>query len=143
MSLSDIPAINASLNAFSTILLACGFVFIKLGNREAHRRCMVAAFCTSAVFLVGYVANRLIARSVHTEFGGEGFIRPVYYTMLISHVLLAMAMVPMIFMTMARARRGDFVAHRRIARWTWPIWMYVSITGVLVYFFLYRWWPSA
>lgn len=143
MSISDLPAINASLNAMSTLLLAAGFIFIKQGNREAHRKCMVAAFCTSAVFLVGYVANRLIARSVHTEFGGEGFIRPVYYTMLISHVLLAMAMVPMIFMAMARARRGDFDAHRRIARWTWPIWMYVSITGVLVYFFLYRWWPSA
>jgi putative membrane protein len=143
MSISDLPAINACLNALSTLLLAAGFICIKSDHREAHRKCMVAAFCTSAVFLVGYVANRVIAGTTHTRFGGEGFIATVYYVMLITHVILAMVMVPMIFMTMARARRGDFEAHRRIARWTWPIWMYVSITGVLVYFFLYHWWPSA
>jgi uncharacterized membrane protein YozB (DUF420 family) len=115
---------------------------IKLGNRDAHRRCMVAAFCTSAVFLVGYVTHKILVKGVHTPFGGEGFIRTVYYLMLISHVLLAMAIVPLVLVTLARARRGDFAAHQRIARWTWPIWMYVSVTGVLVYFFLYRWWPS-
>ena len=140
MSISDIPALNASLNGLSTVLLFVGFIFIKSGNRDAHRKCMVAAFCTSAVFLVGYVTHKVLKGS-HTPFGGEGAIAWVYYVMLITHVVLAMVMVPMIFMTMARARRGDFVAHKRIARWTWPIWMYVSVTGVLVYFFLYRWWP--
>jgi putative membrane protein len=143
MSLSDLPALNASLNALSTVLLAAGFVFIKAGHLVAHRNCMVGAFCTSAIFLIGYVANRVIARSVHTQFGGEGAIATIYYVMLLTHVILAIVMVPMIFMTLARARRGDFEAHKRIARWTWPIWMYVSVTGVLVYFFLYRWWPSA
>ncbi len=143
MSISDIPALNASLNALSTVLLATGFIFIKSGNREAHRKCMVAAFTTSAVFLVGYVTHKILVKGVHTPFGGEGVIRTVYYLMLISHVLLAMAIVPLVLMTIARARRGDFDAHRRIARWTWPIWMYVSVTGVLVYFFLYRWWPAA
>lgn len=142
MSANDIAAINASLNGLSTVFLTLGFAFIKLGNRDAHRRCMMAAFFTSAIFLVGYVSNRVLARSAHTPFGGEGFVATVYYVMLFSHILLAIAMVPMIFMTMARARRGDFEAHKRIARWTWPIWMYVSITGVLVYFFLYRWWPA-
>jgi putative membrane protein len=143
MSISDIPAVNAALNSLSTVLLLAGFIFIKSGNREAHRKCMVAAFGTSAVFLIGYVTHKILVRGVHTPFGGEGFIQTVYYVMLITHVVLAMAIVPLVLLTIARARRGDFAAHKRIARWTWPIWMYVSVTGVLVYFFLYRWWPSA
>ncbi len=143
MSISDIPAVNAALNSISTVLLLAGFIFIKAGNRDAHRKCMVGAFCTSAVFLIGYVTHKILVKGVHTPFGGEGFIRTVYYLMLITHVLLAMAIVPLVLMTIARARRGDFEAHKRVARWTWPIWMYVSVTGVLVYFFLYRWWPSA
>lgn len=142
MSVSDIPKINAGLNALSTLLLVAGFIMIKTGNRTAHRKCMVAAFCTSAVFLVGYVTHKILVAGVHTKFGGEGAIAWVYYVMLITHVILAMVMVPMIFMTMARARRGDFVAHRRIARWTWPIWMYVSVTGVLIYFLLYQIYPQ-
>ena len=139
----SIPALNATLNGVATLLLLVGFVFIKRGSKVAHRNCMVAAFITSALFLVGYVSNRVIAQAAHTPFGGEGPVRTVYYVMLISHLILAITMVPMIFMTMARARRGDFEAHRRIARWTWPIWIYVSITGVLIYFCLYQWWPSA
>lgn len=143
MSGDEIPALNATLNGMSTVLLATGYYFIKTGRRDAHRNCMVTAFFTSAAFLIGYVYHKVfILKGVHTHFGGEGAIVPVYYVMLITHIILAMVMVPMIFMTLARARRKDFEAHRRIARWTWPIWMYVSITGVLVYFFLYRWWPS-
>ncbi|HAV62956.1 MAG TPA: DUF420 domain-containing protein [Verrucomicrobiales bacterium] len=138
----SLPALNASLNALAAVLLVLGFIFIKRGNKLAHRNCMIAAFCTSAVFLVGYVTNRVIAGAPHTPFAGEGPIRTVYHVMLFTHLILAIVMVPMIFMTLARARRGDFEAHRRIARWTWPIWIYVSITGVLIYFFLYRWWPS-
>jgi len=143
MSISDIPAVNAALNSVSTVLLMAGFIFIKAGKRDAHRKCMVGAFCTSAIFLIGYVTHKVLVNFKHTNFGGEGFVRQVYYVMLLTHVILAIVMVPMIFMTMARARRGDLAAHKRIARWTWPIWMYVSVTGVLVYFFLYRWWPSA
>jgi len=139
----DIPAVNATLNGISTVLLASGYYCIKTGRRDAHRNCMVAAFFTSAIFLVGYVWHKaIVVRGVHTRFGGEGAIAWVYYVMLISHVILAMTMVPMIFLTIARARRSDFEAHKRLARWTWPIWMYVSVTGVLVYFFLYRWWPA-
>ena len=142
MSVSDLPALNAVLNGLSTVLLTAGFVFIKARHRDAHRRCMVAAFLTSAVFLVSYLAHKILVRGVHTPFGGEGIIRNVYYVMLLTHIVLAMAIVPLVLITIARARRGDFDAHRRIARWTWPIWMYVSVTGVLVYFFLYRWWPA-
>jgi uncharacterized membrane protein YozB (DUF420 family) len=142
MSVQDIPTMNAVLNSLSTILLIAGFVFIKRGRRDIHGRCMIAAFCTSAVFLVGYVTHKYLVNFQNTPFNGEGAIRTVYYLMLISHVILAIVMVPMIFMTLARARRQDFDAHRRLARWTWPIWMYVSVTGVLVYFFLYVWWPA-
>ena len=143
MSVSDLPALNATLNGLSTVLLTAGFICIKTGRKDAHRNCMMAAFATSAVFLVCYVTHKVLVRGVHTPFGGEGFIRTVYYVMLLTHVVLAMIIVPLVLLTIARARRGDFEAHKRIARWTWPIWMYVSVTGVLVYCFLYRWWPSA
>ncbi len=143
MSVSDLPALNATLNGLSTVLLTAGFICIKTGRKGAHRNCMMAAFATSAVFLVCYVTHKVLVRGVHTPFGGEGFIRTVYYVMLLTHVVLAMVIVPLVLLTIARARRGDFEAHKRIARWTWPIWMYVSVTGVLVYCFLYRWWPSA
>jgi len=142
MSVGDIPTLNAILNGLSTVLLLAGFFLIKRGRRDGHRKCMVGAFCTSSVFLVGYVAHKILVHGVHTKFGGGGAIAWIYYIMLTTHVILAMVMVPMIFMTLARAFRGNFEAHRRIARWTWPVWMYVSVTGVLVYFFLYQWWPS-
>lgn len=142
MSVSDLPALNATLNGLSTVLLTAGFICIKTGRKGAHRNCMMAAFATSAVFLVCYVTHKVLVRGVHTPFGGEGFIRTVYYVMLLTHVVLAMVIVPLVMVTIARARRGDFEAHKRIARWTWPIWMYVSVTGVLVYCFLYRWWPA-
>lgn len=142
MTVADIPALNACLNGLSTVLLTLGFIFIKRGQREAHRNCMIAALGTSAVFLVGYVTHKILVKGVHTPFGGEGFIRTVYYVMLISHVILAMAIVPLVLITVSRALRERFDRHKCIARWTWPIWMYVSVTGVLVYFFLYVWFPK-
>jgi putative membrane protein len=142
MTVRDIPALNATLNAASTLLLLAGYVFIKTGNRERHRTCMLMAFVTSAIFLIGYVTHKVLIHGVHTKLGAGGMIAWIYYPMLITHIILAMVMVPMIFMTIARARRKDFEAHRRLARWTWPIWMYVSVTGVLVYLFLYHWWPA-
>ncbi len=143
MSVSDMPALNATLNGISAGLLTLGFIFIKAGKKTAHRNCMVGAFCTSAVFLVCYVTHKILVRGMHTKLGADGVLQVVYYTMLISHILLAIAIVPLVLVTIARARRGDFEAHKRIARWTWPIWMYVSVTGVLIYFFLYKWWPAA
>jgi putative membrane protein len=142
MTVHDLPALNAGLNALATLFLTLGYVFIRQGKRDAHRNCMVAAFSISCVFLICYVLHKILVRGVHTPFGGEGFIRYVYYPMLISHILLAMAIVPLILMTLVRAARQQWEAHRKIARWTWPLWMYVSVTGVLVYFMLYKWFPA-
>lgn len=142
MSINDIPAINASLNGLATVLLSLGFIFIKSGNREAHRKCMISAVIVSAVFLIGYVGHKILVQGVHTPFGSEGTIRTVYYTMLISHIILAIAIAYLVPRTFLLAIKGDFDRHRAWARWTFPIWYYVSITGVLVYCFLYQWWPA-
>ena len=139
MSGSDLPAVNASLNGLATLLLLLGFAFIKTERKQAHGIAMGAAFVTSCIFLVFYVLHKILVRGVHTPFAGEGFWRPVYYTMLISHIVLAIVIVPLVLTTMRRALRADYKAHRRIARWTFPLWLYVSVTGVLVYFMLYVW----
>lgn len=143
MTVQDIPGINAALNALSTVLITLGFAFIKAGNKAAHRVCMLSAGAVSAIFLIGYVSHKILVRGVHTVFGGEGLIRTVYYTMLISHILLAISIAYLVPRTFALAIKGDFERHQAWARWTFPIWYYVSVTGVLVYFFLYRWWPAA
>jgi len=143
MEIQDIPALNAALNGLATILLTIGFIFIKLGNRDAHRRAMISACIVSAVFLVGYVAHKAMVRGVHTPFGGEGGIRTVYYVMLITHIILAIAIAYLVPRTFFLAIKGDYERHRAWAKWTFPIWYYVSITGVLVYFFLYQWWPAS
>ncbi len=142
MTISDLPAVNASLNALATVFLTLGFIFIKRGQKIAHRNCMIAAVTTSAIFLVFYVLHKILVRGVHTPFGGEGFIRTAYYVMLISHIILAMAIVPLVLITLNRGLKERWEHHKKIARWTWPIWMYVSITGVLVYFMLYQWFPA-
>ena len=143
MSLHDIPTINAALNATATVLITAGFLFIKRGEREKHRACMLTAGVVSALFLVGYVTHKILIHGVHTPFGGEGAaLRAFYYTMLVTHIVLAMAIAYLVPRTFLFALRGDFVSHRRWARFTFPIWYYVSVTGVLVYFFLYQWWPA-
>ena len=141
MSVSDLPAFNASLNGLATLLLTAGFIFIKSGKMNAHRACMLSAFSVSVVFLITYVLHKVLVRGVHTPFGGEGFIRSVYYSMLISHILLAIIIVPLVIITLRHAIAGRLIVHRQWARWTFPIWYYVSVTGVLVYFFLYQWFP--
>ena len=143
MTIQDIPGLHALLNGLATVLMTVGFIFIKRGNREAHRACMLGAGAVSAIFLVGYVTHKFLVRGVHTPFGGEGFIRTVYYAMLISHILLAISIAYLVPKTFSLALRGNFERHKAWARWTFPIWYYVSVTGVLVYFFLYRWWPVA
>ncbi len=143
MTIQDIPGLNALLNGLATVLMTAGFVFIKRGNRDAHRACMLGAGAVSAVFLIGYVTHKILVRGVHTPFGGEGFIRSFYYVMLISHILLAISIAYLVPKTFALALRGNFERHKAWARWTFPIWYYVSVTGVLVYLFLYRWWPAA
>ena len=143
MTIRDIPALNATLNGLATVLITAGFILIKTGRKEAHRKVMTTAMVVSALFLVGYVTHKVLLRGVHTPFGGEGAIRTVYYTMLISHIILAMAIAYLVPRTFLFAIRGDFVRHRAWAKFTFPIWYYVSVTGVLVYFFLYQWWPAA
>jgi putative membrane protein len=139
MTVSDLPGLNACLNGLATVFLVAGILAVKQDRKAVHGYLMGAAFVTSCVFLVFYVLHKVLVRGVHTPFLGEGFWRPVYYTMLITHIALA-AVVPFLaIVTMRRAVTGRFEAHRRLARWTYPIWLYVSITGVLVYFFLYHW----
>jgi putative membrane protein len=149
MTINDIPAINASLNALATVLISVGFVLIKSGNKTAHRAAVISAGVVSAVFLVGYVAHKILkgmaagaGEAVHTQFGGEGTIRTVYYVMLITHVILAIAIAYLVPRTFALAFKGEFERHKKWARIVFPIWFYVSVTGVLVYFFLYQWWPA-
>ncbi len=143
MSVSDIPALNAALNGLATLLMTAGFIFIKTGRRDAHRAMMLSAGAVSAVFLIGYVTHKVLVRGVHTPFGGEGAIRTVYYVMLITHIILAISIAYLVPRTFWFAIKGNFERHKAWAKWTFPIWYYVSITGVLVYFFLYQWWPAA
>ena len=143
MSISDLPALNAGLNATATVLLLGGFVFIKTNRKLAHRNCMAAAFVVSGVFLATYVLHKVLVHGVHTPFGGAGLWKTFYYGMLASHVLLAMVIVPLILVTMTHAVRARYEKHRAWARWTFPLWLYVSVTGVLVYFMLYQWFPRA
>jgi uncharacterized membrane protein YozB (DUF420 family) len=132
------PALNAVLNGTSAILIGTGFYFIRHGRREAHKRMMITAFVTSSTFLVSYLYYHLVLRAGVTHFQGEGLSRPVYFTILVSHTLLAILVVPLILVTLARALRGSFARHRAIARYTFPIWMYVSVTGVVIYLMLYK-----
>lgn len=147
MTIFDLPAVNATLNGLSAILLTFGFVFIKRGNRVAHRNCMISAFITSVVFLACYVTyHGYLALVLHrgpTRFENPAWFRPFYLTILLTHTVLAAAIVPMILITLYRARLQRFDLHKKIARWTWPVWMYVSVTGVVIYFLLYRIFPQS
>jgi putative membrane protein len=142
LELSTLPTLNAFLNSASAALLATGYVYIRRGNRIAHRNCMIAAFVTSTVFLASYLIYHFSKTLGPTKFQGEGLVRPLYFVILITHTILAIVIVPMVFITLSRALRERFDPHRRIARWTLPIWMYVSVTGVVVYLMLYRLYPA-
>jgi uncharacterized membrane protein YozB (DUF420 family) len=136
MSLSDLPALNATLNATSAVLLMSGFAFIRRGHVRRHRAAMIAACIVSALFLTSYVIYH--ANIGSKPFAGHGPIRLVYFTILLTHVLLAMAVPPLALITLSRGLRARFDRHVAIARWTLPFWMYVSVTGVIVYLMLYR-----
>jgi uncharacterized membrane protein YozB (DUF420 family) len=140
-----LPDLNATLNATSAVLLVLGLVAIKRGRRELHGWIMRAAVLVSAAFLVSYLVYHFVVvpRIGETRFRGTGALRTAYLTMLASHVVLAIVIVPLVLRTLWLAQRQRFEAHRRIARWTWPLWMYVSVTGVLVYLALYVWNPPA
>jgi uncharacterized membrane protein YozB (DUF420 family) len=136
MHISDLPAVNATLNSLSAIWLACGYFFIRQKKISAHRFCMIAALITSALFLTSYLIYHYHAGS--KPFGGQGAIRTVYFTILLSHTVLAAAIVPLALITLFRALKQRFDKHKRIARWTLPIWFYVSVTGVIIYWMLYQ-----
>ena len=136
MTVSDLPALNATLNATCFVLLTTGYVLIRRGRVAQHRAVMIAAFCTSVVFLTSYLIYH--AQIGSKPFLGHGPIRIVYFTILLTHTILAVTIVPMILMTLSRGLKRQDVRHRALARWTLPLWMYVSVTGVIVYFMLYR-----
>jgi len=140
MSLSDLPALNACLNSLSAILLSAGYYFIRRKNRTAHRNCMVAAVVTSTLFLISYLVYHFNAG--RTVFKDPQWFRPIYLALLVSHTLLAVAILPLVVATLFLALSKRFESHRRIARWTWPLWMYVSVTGVIIYFLLYQIFPQ-
>jgi putative membrane protein len=131
------PALNATLNGISAILLACGYAAIRSGKRELHKKFMLSAFFVSCAFLVSYVIYHIRIREV-IHFQGQGWIRPVYFTLLTSHTILAIVIVPLILTTLRRAFLEKFDKHRLIARWTLPLWFYVSVTGVIVYLMVYQ-----
>jgi len=136
MTVHDLPAVNASLNAISGVLLFTGYLLIRRRRIEQHRRCMIAAFAASSLFLVCYVIYHAQVGSV--PFTRHGFVRPLYFSILITHVTLAVAVVPLAIVTLSRGLQAKYAKHRTIARWTLPIWLYVSVTGVLVYVLLYQ-----
>jgi uncharacterized membrane protein YozB (DUF420 family) len=146
MQVSDLPLLNAGLNATAAAFLLAGWVFIKQGRRQAHQKCMISAFGMSVLFLVSYVTYHVLRQqqtgSAHTRFTDPAWFRPIYLTILITHLSGAIAIVPLVLTTLYRALRGRFEAHRRLARWTWPIWMYVSVTGVVIYLLLYHVFPQ-
>jgi putative membrane protein len=129
-------AFNASLNGISGVLLACGYVAIRAGKQDVHKRFMISAFAVSTVFLASYLAYHY--RVGHVVFQGQGWIRPVYFVLLISHTILAIVIVPLILITLRRAWVEKFDKHRAIARWTLPLWFYVCVTGVIVYLMVYQ-----
>ena len=138
--ISYLPHLNACLNAMSFVLLSSGYFFIKSGKVAAHRACQIAALCVSILFLASYLTYHFNHGT--TRFQGTGLSRPIYFTILTSHTILAIVIVPLVIITFYRAFRMDFVRHRKIARITLPLWVYVSITGVIVYLMLYQIYPS-
>jgi uncharacterized membrane protein YozB (DUF420 family) len=136
LDIHDLPAVNASLNAASGVLLLVGYALMRARRIEQHRQVMLAAFVTSSLFLICYLVYHAQVGSV--RFMRQGFVRPLYYAILITHVTLAATVLPLAIITLSRGLKARFAQHRRIARWTFPIWLYVSVTGVLVYVLLYQ-----
>jgi len=135
-----LPHLNAVLNTTSALLLLAGFKFIRAGRVHAHRNCQISALVSSTLFLASYLTYHYFHGA--TPFPGQGIVRPIYFAILLTHTILAVVIVPLIFITLYRALRLDFVRHKRIARWTLPLWLYVSVTGVIVYLMLYHLYPS-
>jgi uncharacterized membrane protein YozB (DUF420 family) len=146
MTILDLPAVNATLNGLSASFLVAGFVFIKRGNKIAHRNCMISAFVTSVIFLGCYLTyHGYLAYALHrgpTRFVNPHWFHPIYLTILLTHTVLAVVIVPLIITSLWRAKMERFELHKKIARWTLPLWLYVSVTGVVVYLLLYQIFPQ-
>lgn len=146
MTTSDLPGVNASLNGLASAFLLAGFIFIKRGHKTAHRNCMIGALICSTIFLACYLyyhySMKQMYGEAHTRFLNPEWFRPIYLTILFTHLVCAIAIVPMVIITVSRAAKARFELHKKIARWTWPVWMYVSVTGVLIYFLLYQIFPQ-
>ncbi len=140
MSLSDLPLVNACLNGASTVLLSLGYFYIRQQKQVAHRNCMIGALITSTLFLACYLTYHSFAG--RTVFQNPSWFRPIYLLILLTHTVLAVVIVPLVLLTVFRAVRRRWELHKRIARWTWPIWMYVSVTGVVIYLLLYQIFPQ-
>lgn len=140
MDVSVLPRFHATLNGSTAGLLLFGWIMIRSRRIEWHRRAMASAFALSCVFLVSYLVYH--AQAPDAAYGGEGWVRPVYFTVLVSHIVLAPVILPLALYTLARALRGEFPRHRRIARWTLPVWLYVSVTGVIVYLMMASYYPG-
>ncbi|MEP6777431.1 MAG: DUF420 domain-containing protein [Chthoniobacterales bacterium] len=139
MTVADLPAVNASLNLVSTVFISAGWYFIRRGFWQRHIVCMITAVISSTFFLTGYLVYHAHVGEKSTHFAAQGIVRPIYFTMLISHILLAFTTLPLVIITLIPVFTRRWDRHRRLARWTMPIWLYVSVTGVLVYLMLYRW----
>jgi putative membrane protein len=138
--ISYLPHLNAVLNTTSALFLTAGYTFIRRGRIRAHRNCQLTALFSSTLFLTSYLTYHYFHGT--TRFAGQGIARPIYFIILITHTILAVVIVPLIFVTLYRALRLDFIRHRKIARWTLPLWLYVSVTGVIVYLMLYQLYPA-
>lgn len=140
MDITVLPHFQASCNAITTVLLLAGFYFIKQGNKDVHKACMLSGLLVSALFLASYLTYHYLVGTF--KFAGQGPVRALYFFILTTHTVLAIAALPMIIMTLFRAFKGNFEAHKKIARWTLPVWLYVSVTGVIVYWMLYHIYPG-
>lgn len=140
LTLSDLPTLNASLNATATVLIVSGLICIKTGRIKAHIGFMIAALTVSAAFLTSYLIYH--AQTEPSRFAHSGWIKTVYFLILFTHIPAAAVNLPMVFLTVVPAIRRKFAFHKRVARWTYPVWLYVSVTGVIVYFMLYVWFPA-
>jgi|TARA_B100001250_G_scaffold395312_1_gene400079 uncharacterized membrane protein YozB (DUF420 family) len=142
MTVDQMPSLNAALNGLASVFLLLGYIFIRKDNKTAHKNCMIAAFVTSAVFLACYLWYHYNSEIHNALIHPSSIVNTLYYFILITHIILAIVILPLIFITLNHALRERFDRHRKIARWTWPLWMYVSVTGVIVYLFLYVLFPE-
>jgi len=142
MTVDQMPSLNAALNGLASVFLLLGYIFIRKDNKTAHKNCMIAAFVTSAVFLACYLWYHYNSEIHNALIHPSSIVNTLYYFILITHIILAIVILPLIFITLNHALRERFDRHRKIARWTWPLWMYVSVTGVIVYLFLYVFFPE-